>query len=276
MGCELVADGGDLDAVLRLFLERDRTFSRFLADSELNRVNAADSSVVLVSAEFARALGVGIRAAAATGGLVDPTVGGAVVASGYDADFERLGDDPRPFEPVAAGRWRELRLEGRLLGRPRGLLLDLNGVVKAQAVDDALRASGARLVSAGGDIAVSEETVVALPGGGAVTLRAGGLATSGKTGRRWRRGGEWQHHLIDPRTGRPSTSRWDEVTVAASSCLQADVAAKAAFLLSDDGPAWLDARGLPGRFLEDGRATETAAWRGAVSYPVLRERSAAA
>jgi thiamine biosynthesis lipoprotein len=276
MGCELVADGGDFEAVLRLFLERDLTFSRFRTGSELNRVNAADSSVVLVSAEFARALGVAIRAAVATGGLVDPTVGGAIVASGYDVDFDSLDDDPRPVQPVPAGRWRELRLEGRLLGRPRGLLLDLNGVVKAQAVDDALRASGARLVSAGGDVAVSKETAVALPGGGAVTLRAGGLATSGKSRRRWRRGGEWQHHLIDPRTGRPSTSRWDELTVAASSCLQADVAAKAAFLLSDDGPAWLEERGLPGRFLEDGRATENEAWREAVSYPVLRERSAAA
>jgi thiamine biosynthesis lipoprotein len=156
------------------------------------------------------------------------------------------------------------------------VLLDLNGVVKAQAVDDALRASGARLVAAGGDVAVSVETAIALPGGGEVTLRGGGLATSGTTRRRWLRGGVWQHHLIDPRTGQPSSSRWDEVTVAASSCLQADVAAKAAFLLSDDGPGWLDQRGLPGRFLEGGRATVNASWCDALSYPLLRERSAAA
>jgi thiamine biosynthesis lipoprotein len=109
-----------------------------------------------------------------------------------------------------------------------------------------------------------------------VTLRAGGLATSGRSHCRWLRAGEWQHHLIDPCTGRPSASRWDEVTVAASSCLQADVAAKAAFLLSDDGPAWLDERGLPGRFLEAGRATENDAWRDAASYRLLKDRSAAA
>jgi FAD:protein FMN transferase len=276
MGCDLVADGGDFGVVLALFRERDRIFSRFRADSELNAVNASASSVVVVSAELARGLGAAIRAAASTGGLVDPTVGAAVVSIGYDADFDRLGPDPRPAVGVPAGRWRELRLDGRLLGRPRGVVLDLNGVVKAQAVDDALRASGARLVAAGGDLAVSAETTVALPGGGAVTLRSGGLATSGTTKRRWLRGGEWQHHLIDPRTGRPSSSRWDEVTVAASSCLQADVAAKAAFLLSDDGPGWLDERGLPGRFLAHGRATVNASWRDALSYPLLRERSAAA
>ena len=84
-------------------------------------------------------------------------------------------------------------------------------------------------------------------------LVSGGLATSGKTKRRWFRGGEEQHHLIDPSTGRPSMSSWDEVTVCGTSCLVADVAAKAAFLLGEDGPSWLDERGLPGRFLAAGR-----------------------
>ena len=276
MGCELVVDGGDFDAVLALFRERDRTFSRFEPGSELNRVNAAAGAVVSVSAEFARAVRTALRAAAATGGLVEPTVGEALLASGYDDDFDRLAPDPRPAAAAPAGRWRELRLDGSLLWRPPGLVLDLNGVVKAQAVDDALRAGGARLVSAGGDLAVSAATPVELPAGGELELRSGGLATSGKVRRRWLRGGEWQHHLIDPRTGRPAASPWDEVTVAARSCLEADVAAKAAFLLGDAGPTWLDARGLPGRFLADGAATVNDAWRTALSQGVLREPSATA
>ena len=164
------------------------------------------------------------------------------------------------------GTWRSVSLTGRLLSRPRGTLLDLNGVVKGLVVDEALRLLPERsFVSAGGDLATSGEVVVGLPGGGAVRLESGGLATSGKTGRRWLRGGVEQHHLIDPRTGRPSGSHWDEVTVAASSCLSADVAARAAFLLSEDGPAWLDERGLPGRFLADGTAFENDAWRLALS-----------
>jgi hypothetical protein len=44
-------------------------------------------------------------------------------------------------------------------------------------------------------------------------------------------------------------------------CLAADVAAKAAFLLGEDGPEWLDERGLPGRFLATGRVHENASWR---------------
>ena len=103
-----------------------------------------------------------------------------------------------------------------------------------------------------------------LPDDGALRLRDGGLATSGTTKRRWVRGGEQQHHLIDPRSGRPSASCWTEVTVAASSCLEADVAAKAAFLLSRDGPAWLDARGLPGRFSDGSTVVVNEAWHRAL------------
>jgi thiamine biosynthesis lipoprotein len=115
-------------------------------------------------------------------------------------------------------------------------------------------------VAAGGDLASRRELDVELPGGGAVRLVSGGLATSGRTKRRWLRGGSEQHHLIDPRTGRPSTSRWDEVTACGGTCLAADVAAKAAFLLDGDGPDWLDERGLPGRFVAGGRVHENRSW----------------
>ena len=116
-------------------------------------------------------------------------------------------------------------------------------------------------MSAGGDLAARGPLTVALPGGAAAELRRGALATSGRTKRRWLRGGEIQHHLIDPRTGRPSRSPWTEVTACGARCVAADVAAKAGFLLGDDGPAWLDARGIPARLLrEDGTVRTTLAW----------------
>jgi thiamine biosynthesis lipoprotein len=139
--------------------------------------------------------------------------------------------------------------------------LDLNGGVKAAAVDEALQLlSGPGFVSAGGDLATRGQVDVALPGGGVVALVSGGLATSGRTKRRWLRGGAEQHHLIDPRTGRPSTSHWDEVTVCGATCLAADVAAKAAFLLGDGGPEWLDRHGLPGRFVAAAAVVENRSW----------------
>jgi thiamine biosynthesis lipoprotein len=265
MGCEVVVEGAtdeELGRVKALFAERDSVFSRFQAGSELNAVNDGRGAR-LVSPLFARMVEAALRAREQTGGLVDPTLGAALEAAGYDRDFQALGSSDAPL--AAAGPAGRVELYGRVLGLGRGVKLDLNGVVKAAAVDDALRLlSGPGFVSAGGDLATRGEVDVALPAGGAVRLLSGGLATSGRTKRRWTRAGEEQHHLIDPATGRPSASPWEEVTVCGATCLAADVAAKAAFLLGADGPDWLDERGLPGRFLAEGRAHENASWRAGV------------
>jgi thiamine biosynthesis lipoprotein len=267
MGCEVLVGGateGELEQVRALFDERDQMFSRFRADSELNRVNAV--RVAALSPEFARTLAVAFAAAVATDGLVDPTVGGAVEAAGYDRDFDLLEPSLAPPVEASVPGARSLRVADAFVHRPLGTTLDLNGVVKSLAADDSVRLlSRGCFVSAGGDVATHGECVVALPGGAVVTLRSGGIATSGPTTRRWLRGGQWQHHLIDPRTGKPSKSRWSYVTVAAGDCLGADVAAKAAFLLDAQGPEWLDERGLAGRFVTaNGAVVRNAAWSDSV------------
>jgi thiamine biosynthesis lipoprotein len=263
MGCEVLVSGGDPAVVADVFARWEDAFSRFIPDSELSRVNASPSAAVPVSPLFARAVSAALDAAAETDGLVDPTLAAALEAAGYDRDFPLLGDRAEPAGPAVPSRLHELRLDGLILRRPPGLSLDLNGVVKSLAVDEAAaRLSGDGFVSAGGDLAVRGPVDVGLPGGGAVRVLQGGLATSGIATRSWRRGGEEQHHLVDPRTGRPSSSPWQQVTVSGSTCLAADVAAKAAFLLGDDGPDWLDARGLPGRFVaRDGSIALNGSWR---------------
>ena len=264
MGCEIAAGGAtasECAAVEALFRHYDTVFSRFRPDSELNAVNAAAGRVVAVSALFARALAVALDAAAATDGLVDPTLGAHLEAAGYDRDFALLADDARPdHRCTSAARWKSVRVDGRLVRVPAGVSLDLNGVVKSLAVDDALALlEGPGWVSAGGDLATRRPLTVGLPRGGSVALLAGGLATSGCAKRTWSRGGRGLHHLIDPRMGRPADSRWEQVTVCGAGCLGADVVAKAAFLA---GPGWLDERGLPGRFVaRDGSIRETEAWR---------------
>jgi len=264
MGCEIAAGGAtpsECAAVEALFRRYDGVFSRFRPDSELNAVNAAAGRVVAVSALFARALAVALHAAAGTGGLVDPTLGAQLEAAGYDRDFALLaGTGPLVHQCTSRVRWGSVRADGRLVRVPAGVRLDLNGVVKSLAVDEALALlEGPGWVSAGGDLATRRPLTVGLPRGGSVALVAGGLATSGSARRAWSRGGRRLHHLIDPRTGGPADSRWEQVTVCGAGCVSADVAAKAAFLA---GPVWLDERGLPGRFVaRDGSIHENEAWR---------------
>jgi thiamine biosynthesis lipoprotein ApbE len=93
-------------------------------------------------------------------------------------------------------------------------------------------------------------------------LRVGGFLTGGIAVCSGRCRSEEQHDWADPRTGRPSASPWQQVTVCGGTCLAADIAAKAAFLLGDAGPDWLDARELPGRFVaRDGSVALNDAWR---------------
>ena len=243
------ASDAELARIESLFEERDRVFSRFRPESELNRVNACAGRPTLVSRLFASMVELALMASEQTDGLVDPSLGAALVDAGYDRDFEALRDDPRPRGPARPSSCHRIVLAGRLLAVPAGVELDLNGVVKARTVDEALTlVRGDGWVSAGGDLATRGPLTVGLPGGDAVRLLKGGLATSGSDRRRWRRGGEGQHHLIDPPTGRPAVSPWLQVTVCGASCVAADVAAKAAFLLGEKGPDWLDTHDLPGRF----------------------------
>jgi thiamine biosynthesis lipoprotein len=265
MGVTVEVGGVDRSALERirgLFAEREAVFSRFRSGSELSRINRSDATVVEVSPIFARTVSMALAAAEQTRGLVDPSLGAAIEAAGYDRNFDELVPDERPPGPSHPGSWRALAIVGTILFRATGTKLDLNGVVKSMAVDDAVALlPGDGYVSAGGDLATRGELDVLLPSGATVALRGGGIATSGSSRRSWIRGGVLQHHVIDPRTGRPARSCWTDVTVAAGSCLAADVAARAAFILSEEGPGWLDDRGLAGSFVApEGVWAENRTW----------------
>ena len=265
MGCDVLvagASGPELETIRELFDERERRFSRFLPSSELSLVNRAAGRPVIVSAGFADALERARWAARETDGLVDPTLGAALEAAGYDRDFPLIRDRDQPAAAGPTGAWQAVQTAGMLLRIPAGVRLDLNGVVKSMAVDAALELmAGDGWVSAGGDLAARGGLEVALPGGGAVRVISGGIATSGPSRLTWMRGGRRMHHLIDPRNGLPSFSEWTQVTASGASCLDADVAAKAGFLLGSAGPEWLDERGIAARFLHaDGSVVANQTW----------------
>jgi thiamine biosynthesis lipoprotein len=255
----------------------DAACSRFRDDSELAAVNRAAGTDVRVGPLLLEAVEVALRAAAATGGLVDPTVGRALVALGYDRDFRLLsGRDGRVLGIVPAAGWRKVRVDRarRTVRIPRGAALDLGAVAKAFAADRiAARvqaATGARvLVSLGGDVAVA-----GAPAGGwpvrvadpdspdqTVAVRDGGLATSSIGVRRWRAGGETRHHIVDPQTGLPAGACWRAASVAAATCVDANAAATAAIVKGGPALAWLERLGLAARLVRvDGAVVTTSRW----------------
>ena len=275
----------DAEAVLRAELAAiDRTCSRFRPDSELSRVNLSAGTRVTVSAPFAEALQVALRAAQLTDGAVDPTVGSAVIALGYDRTFASLRPDDARSLPVArpAPGWQRIRWNPRTrqLRLPPHTRLDLGATAKALSADRAARSAASVtgcgvLVSLGGDVAVAgpapqggwrialadDHARPATEQGPAVAMTGGALATSGIRVRTWRRGGRTLHHIVDPATGECADPVWRTVTVAAATCVDANTASTAAIVLGDRAVDWLLGAGLPARLTGlDGRVVRLAGW----------------
>jgi FAD:protein FMN transferase len=265
----------ELDAI-------DRSCSRFRADSEICRVNAANGRRTVASPLLVEAVLTALRAARLTDGDVDPTIGGALVLAGYDRDFEAIRASARPLKAVRAPGWRvvEVDTEAATIRVPAGVVLDLGASAKALAADrgarHAAQAAGCGvLVNLGGDLACAgpppdggwrvrvTDDHAAPPDapGETVLVTMGALATSSTTVRRWRRGGVTVHHIIDPSTGASAAGPWRTVSVAAATCVDANTAATAAIVRCEGAIAWLEELGLPARLCRhDGSVVRLAGW----------------
>jgi thiamine biosynthesis lipoprotein ApbE len=267
-----------LEAVLAIVSDQvtqlDQAASRFRDDSELTMLNRSSGRPVEISPVLFVALQEALGAAAQTNGILDPTVGQALERCGYDRDFCDLAPSGPPitirFRRVPG--WKGIRLDpgGLTATIPAGVSIDLGATAKAGCADrSAQRAAAAVdcgvLVSMGGDIALAG----APPSGGwtirvadrhdagpdepgvTIAITSGGLATSGTAGRRWYRGGQLMHHLIDPSTGAPARTCWRTVTVAADSALSANIASSAAVILGPAARDWLAGRNCHARLVAE-------------------------
>ena len=234
----------------------DLACSRFRSDSELEMVHAHAGAAVRVSSLLFDALAVSYEVAERTHGAVDPTIGNAIAALGYDKDLKEV--QARPVHPAAPLRssagFTHLHLNSarRTVRIPRGVRLDLGSSAKAFAADRAAArichelGSGV-MVSLGGDIAVAGTPP---PGGWAVgiavdsstpvdrvdqvvAIRGGGLASSSTAVRTWDSGARRVHHIIDPRSGDCVAPYWTLVSATGESCVEANAVSTAAIVWGD-------------------------------------------
>ena len=251
--------------------EVDAACSRFRADSEIRALGGGQQRI---SPLLAEALAVALRAARLTDGDVDPTVGAAMSKAGYDRDFQHIEPNGPPLSLTVrkVPGWRAVRLDGQSLILPAGVRLDLGATAKAWAADRSAARITSQLgcgvlVSLGGDIAVAGpapdggwrirvQDVTGAPGDppagpyALIAIRDGGLATSSTAARRWQRGGDVLHHILDPRTGLPAEPVWRTVSVAAGSCADANAASTAAVIRGRRALGWLTQLGLPARLVD--------------------------
>jgi thiamine biosynthesis lipoprotein len=243
-GTEMAAER-DLARVARRIERWAERITRFTERSELaalNRERTLPASTVgpSLGALLARSR----RLSAATGGLVDVTL--------LDA---RLAAEQGGPTPVANAGWRlaPCGRRWRVL-RHGAVAFDFDGVGKGWIADRAmglLRRYPCAMVDADGDVAVRVQSGcdwgigIADPRAGDGDLgvlvpppgrrgTAFGIATSGTSVHRWVVGTGWAHHLIDPRSGRPSDSDVVQATVVADGALVAEALAKSVVIAGSD------------------------------------------
>ncbi|MFJ2047441.1 FAD:protein FMN transferase [Paenibacillus taichungensis] len=262
------------------FGAQEQRFSRFMEDSELNRLNRC-TGWMPISAAMDEVLSLAYGYIGQTEGIFQPGISQALRASGYDVSFEQLQqrelqqsgterrldirqlditDMLRDEYDYSRPRW--IQREGsRMVHKDPGTELDLGGIVKGWAVEriaDWLQRTlhiSAGLINAGGDIQAWGTTLhpmwsvqVTDPYQeernliGNIQLRKGAIATSGVVRRQWQNtDGSLSHHLIDPRTMEPADTDVLQCTVLGQHTSQCEIIAKTVCILgSADAVGWLN------------------------------------
>lgn len=272
MGCEMLAliesESGSAPAILdhvpAWFEEWEGSLSRFRLNSELSLLNRTFDQPTRVSDVFWEVFQSALQADQLSDGLVTPTVLDSMIEAGYDRPFDTLPRDQihsmspvmladHPLSMVVADS------STRTITLPEGVRLDFGGVAKGWAAHETverLKEYGPCLMNAGGDIAVSGPRMdgSAWPIGvsnpfeaGAdlevLYVKRGGVASSGKDRRHWNQNGVFRHHIINPYTGQPAETDLMRVTVVAPTVMEAEAAAKTAFILGyENGLEWIESR----------------------------------
>jgi len=254
-----------------LFEQQEERFSRFRPGSLLSRLNAGET---IEQPLFARACGMATEAHRFSGGLYNPMVLPALVEAGYGVTFKSVaGGRPRPQAVPDPAHC--LAISGDRVSLVEGAL-DLGGIIKGWTADlgvELLQHEHPNLfLNAGGDLRCTgceeglDGWLVAVDGpSGDIPWQGvmrGAVATSTVCKRRWTAAdGSSAHHLIDPRTGLPASSRFDQVSCWHRETWRAEVWAKAVLIGGDDTAGAAQAAGC--QVIAITGAGETAAWEAA-------------
>jgi thiamine biosynthesis lipoprotein len=285
MGCAsyLVIHGGDpalLDIAEARLRELESLWSRFRDDSDITRANVAAGMSTVVHEDTLAVVSRALDAWKQTAGRFDITMLPALVHAGYThSTVDHSAAPAVPGSRVGMSGWIHVDYAASTLTVPAGAAIDLGGIGKGFAADivaeETIEAGATGvIVNVGGDL-----RVLGTPGDDTswylgvedphhvpdhlafLRMVDGGVATSGTTIRHWTTpDGRSAHHLIDPRSGLPSTTRLLTATVIAADAATAEAFATAAMMLPGaEAIALLDEVHLAGLAVDaDGTVFRTA------------------
>ena len=220
-------------------------------DSELTRINReASQSAMTISDELRTVLEQGLLLSQASAGIYDLSMGGRLVAQGQLPDHGFVIDE--------RASWQDIELNGSSLRFHKPLVLDLGGIAKGFAVDEAFSALEPFMdrlsvnINAGGDLRMSDwcEQSVGIKSPAnpeqlhVVTMQNAALASSACY---------YLEHgsVIYSPASREALQSAKSVSVFAPSCMLADALTKVAFL-DEQGGALIRQMGGQAYVLEPG------------------------
>jgi len=270
-----------------LLAEIEAAASRFRPGTEILRLNdAAGKGPFTVSATLLDLICVALEASQTTNGACDPTVADSLIALGYDRDFDLVdqrGDAlvTEAVHPAPGIASITIDHEASTVSLAKGVHLDLGATAKARAVDRgaeslALEFQTGVLVDLGGDLRVagpapesgwqvgivaSARTHELTDVQEVISIHSGAVASSSTAVRRWHRGNDVVHHIIDPTTGGSASTAFSLVTVVAPTCTEANALATAGVVWGEDALFELPQRAVAARLVRsNGDVERLGAW----------------
>ncbi|GJM15631.1 MAG: thiamine biosynthesis lipoprotein ApbE [Thermodesulfobacteriota bacterium] len=244
-------NNADVDAAFAKIKELDNLLSDYNPDSEISEINKmAGVKAVKVDPQVIQVLETAKSVASETDGVFDPTIGALTIGVyrfGRESDVEPNISDIDKAKSLV--NYKDLIIEGhKVYLKNKGMMIDLGGIGKGYAVEQAVRVLKERgvpsgIVSLSGDLNVfgdqveiaiknpeSEEAIAIF------TSKSEDLAisTSGSYERSVNIDGDVYHHLIVPESGRPGSEFLSLTVVIEDTSTLADAYATALFIMGKD------------------------------------------
>ncbi|MCX7796526.1 MAG: FAD:protein FMN transferase [bacterium] len=235
---------------IEIMQDLQNKFDVNINSSEITKINlSAGINPVKVSADTLELLKEAIRISKLTEGAFDITIGVLTREWGFTDGNYRVPSDREIKDRLKLVDYNGIKIyDSEVRLSKKGMFLDLGGIAKGYAVDkvyDFLKSKGVKraIINAGGTIKTLERDPkrtwrigIKDPTGnkdilGVLYLDSGlAVATSGDYERYFIKDGVKYHHLLNPKTGYPS-SLCKSVTVVSKKAVEADALSTAIFVL---------------------------------------------
>ncbi|MBR5156396.1 MAG: FAD:protein FMN transferase [Clostridia bacterium] len=257
-----------IDKAFNRINEIEQKFSAYLKNSEIYKINHSPyNTFVKVDKEVFDLIERAIMFSDITDGAFDITLKPISDLWGIGTKNEKVPTDEEIKSALDKTGWRDVVLDKNTYAvklKKEGMALDLGGIAKGYASDEAARVLGEcgiknACLDLGGNIVVRGEMPLGLfesikcgkrsrpftigiqepdaprgESGQPVTVENGCVVTSGDYERFFEKDGERYHHIFDPKTGMPAKSGVRSATVIAKDGAVADALSTAFFVIGND------------------------------------------